>query len=379
MTQRRQSKRSTTVTKSRLLEEKLKKRSVEANLKLQGKKSKALKELHLQEKDEFAQEARKLSSTVDALYPKHSSESSDGSYNSLDWDSSEESHPSFLIEESRTSLLTDNTRSVVDDIIEDILSLDKSAECREEYLPEALDSGPSVRRKTSTDNHFLDSPPVGVVPQTGFPWPPRVPSQEPEHFNPYDPLTITQVPDSVEEEVFEPDPKLVSTMEEKSYQDQLKNIKKAKLKVQDSKKTFLANNLTALDISTYEDILGKIRDKLDHFSDLVNELLVDLDENSGDDKARIEELETMKENLRQEIVKNENEVKQRVSKLISSKPVSKAEQESLELKKKESYDREEEKRIVKIEKKSRVEIAMEAISARATTLTKIIHETMLRN
>ena len=141
----------------------------------------------------------------------------------------------------------------------------------------------------------------------------------------------------------------------------------------------MANNLTALDISTYEDRLGQIRDKLDHFSDLVNELLVDLDENSGDDKARIEELETMKENLRQEIVKNENTVKQRVSELISSKPVSKAEQESLELKTKESYDREEEKRIVKIEKKSRVEIAMEAISARATTLTKIIHETMLRN
>lgn len=141
----------------------------------------------------------------------------------------------------------------------------------------------------------------------------------------------------------------------------------------------MANNLTALDISTYEDRLGQIRDKLDHFSDLVNELLVDLDENSGDNKARIEELETMKENLRQEIVKNENEVKQRVSELISSKPVSKAEQESLELKTKESYDREEEKRIVKIEKKSRVEIAMEAISARATTLTKIIHETMLRN
>ena len=141
----------------------------------------------------------------------------------------------------------------------------------------------------------------------------------------------------------------------------------------------MANNLTALDISTYEDRLGQIRDKLDHFSDLVNELLVDLDENSGDDKARIEELETMKENLRQEIVKNKNTVKQRVSELISSKPVSKAEQESLELKTKESYDREEEKRIVKIEKKSRVEIAMEAISARATTLTKIIHETMLRN
>ena len=154
MTQRRQSRRSTTVAKSRLLEEKLKRRSVEANLKLQGKKSKALKELHLQEKDDFAQEASKLSSTVDALYPKNTSESSDGSYKSLEWDVSEDSPPSFLTEESRTSLLTDRTQSVVDDIIEDILSLDKPAECQEEYLPEALDSGPSVRRKTSTDNNF---------------------------------------------------------------------------------------------------------------------------------------------------------------------------------------------------------------------------------
>ena len=374
MTQRRQSRRSTTVAKSRLLEEKLKNRSVEANLKLQAKKSKALKELHLQEKDEFAQEVSELSSIVDALYPKNSSESSEGSYKSLEWDDSEVSPPSFLTEESRTSLLSDRTQSVVDDIIEDILSLDKPAECQEEDSPEALDSGPSVRRKTSTDNNFLDRPPVGIVPQPGFPWPPRIPSQEPEHFNPHDPSSITQVPDPLEEEVFEPDPKLVSTMEDKSYQDQLKNIKKAKLKVQDSKKTFLANNLTALDTSTYEHRLGKIRDKLDHFSDLVNDLLVDLDENNGDDKAKIEELESMKENLRQEIVRNESEVKQRVSELISSKPVSKAEQESLELKKKESYDREEEKRIAKVEKKSRVEIAMEAISARATTLTKIIHE-----
>ena len=55
-------------------------------------------------------------------------------------------------------------------------------------------------------------------------------SQEPEHFNPYDPSAITHVPYSLEEEVFEPDPELVSTMEEKTYQDQLKNIKKAKLK-----------------------------------------------------------------------------------------------------------------------------------------------------
>ena len=98
----------------------------------------------------------------------------------------------------------------MDDIIEDILSLDQAAVGQEDYLPEALDSGPSVRRKTSTDNHFLDSPPVVVVPETGFPWPPRVPSQEPEHFNPYDPSAITHVPYSLEEEVFEPDPDLVS-------------------------------------------------------------------------------------------------------------------------------------------------------------------------
>ena len=93
-TQRRRSKQSTTEVKSRLLEEKLKKRSVEANLKLQVKKSKSLKELHLQEKDKFAQEASKLSSTVDALYPKTPSESSENSYKSLEWDDAEESPPS---------------------------------------------------------------------------------------------------------------------------------------------------------------------------------------------------------------------------------------------------------------------------------------------
>ena len=64
------------------------KRSVEVNLKQQGKKSKALKELYLQEKDEFAQEASKPSSTFDALYPKNPSDSPEGSYKSLESDDS---------------------------------------------------------------------------------------------------------------------------------------------------------------------------------------------------------------------------------------------------------------------------------------------------
>ena len=134
------------------------------------------------------------------MYPNHPSFED----LSLEWDNSEETPPSFLTD--RTTLLTDRSQSVVDLIIDDILSLDNPAECQvEPVLPEALDSGNSARRNTSTNERFLDEAHIaGVVPvPSNYHWPPRFPSQEPEDFNPFDSSSINQDLEPLqEEEVF---------------------------------------------------------------------------------------------------------------------------------------------------------------------------------
>ena len=69
MTHRRLSKRSTAVTKRRVLEEKLENRREELALRSQKKKSKALQKLHSQEIDSYSEEALRLGEIVDTLYP----------------------------------------------------------------------------------------------------------------------------------------------------------------------------------------------------------------------------------------------------------------------------------------------------------------------
>ena len=67
-------------------------------------------------------------------------------------------------------------------------------------------------------------------------------------------------------------------------------------------------------------------------------------------------------------------MKQKVEQLITSQPISKAEQESLDLKRKELQDKEEEKRLAKVERRTKVEIDIENVFARATTLTQTLYE-----
>ena len=139
MTQRRLSKRSTAVTKRRVLEEKLEKRREELALRSQKKKSKALQKLHSQEIDSYSEEALRLGEIVDRLYASApDSDSSDNqSFKSLEWDNSDEAPPSFLAD--RTHSLTERTQSDVNDIIDSILNLDNPADCQENpLLPEPL-------------------------------------------------------------------------------------------------------------------------------------------------------------------------------------------------------------------------------------------------
>ena len=354
---------------------KIEKRQEEADLRLQRKTSTALKNLHSQELRKFKEEAFRLSNLVDHLYPiaPTGNSSDDLSYKSLEWDNSEESSPSFVT--NRTSFLSDRSHSVVDDIIDNILGLDNPAECQEEFSPEALDSGTSVRRNTSTDNQFLDPPPASsVVPQIdNYQWPPRFPSQEPEVFDPFDSSSLNQ--DLVPVEVFEVDiQEAISTMEEEEFKLRVRAVKLARGKVKNAKKNFTANNVSSLDVVSYGVRLKEIRDKLDAFEDLFTELVVDLDAGNVADQARITELETWQADLCQEVLANEAGVKQKVEQIILTQPITMAEQESLDLKKKEIQMKEEEKRISKVEKKTKVEVDIEDVSARATTLTKLLHE-----
>ena len=376
MTQRRrQSKRSAAVTKRRLLELKLEKRAAETDLRLQKKKSEALKKVYSQEINKFSEEALRLGQIVDTLYPNHPSSED----LSLEWDNSEETPPSFLTD--RTTLLTDRSQSVVDELIDDILNLDTPAECQDVVIhPEALDSGNSARRNTSTDNQFLDEAPLAsVVPgHSNFDWPPRFPSQEPEDFDPFDSSSLNQdlVPVE-EEEVFYsevPVPQVVSTMEEEDYKLRLRAVKLARTKVKNVMKTFLAANVVSLHVPTYSDRLKEIRDELKAYQSLVAELVVDLNESDATDQGRVTELEQTEETLLQEVLTNETQVMEKVEQLLLTQPITKAEQESLELKRKELESKEEEKRIAKVEKKTKVEIDIEDVSARATTLTKMLHE-----
>ena len=99
MTQRRLSKRSTVVSKRRLLEEKLEKRRISTELRKQKEKSKHLRDLHEEELNEFSEEALRLSNCVD-LY----------------------------LEESETEKSNENLQRTVDEIISDIESLDNTPE-----------------------------------------------------------------------------------------------------------------------------------------------------------------------------------------------------------------------------------------------------------
>ena len=384
MTQRRLSKRTSAVKKRRLLEEKLKKRREAADFRLLKSRSKALRNLYSEEFDSFTEEAFRLGEIVDSLNSSHpepnsdcSENSEDQSFKSLEWDNSGETSPSFLT--NRTSPLPDRRQSDVSDIIDSILNLDDSADCQEDPpVPALIESGNSARRNTSTDQQFLDQEnPVSLEPKlpTNYNWPPKFPSQEPDHFDPFDSSSLNQDLISQEDqEVFETEnPEPSSKMEEEDFKLRNRAIKIAEAKVKDTKKKFLAENVTDLDVSNYVDRLEKIRNKLEDFEDIVNDLIADLDEADATDKARITTLDAAKDTLLQEVLLNETNVKEKVKQLMSSQPITKAEQEALDLKKKQHERYEEEKRIAKVEKKLKAEIDMEDVTARAKSLIETLH------
>ena len=203
----------------------------------------------------------------------------------MEWDSDEyNTSPSFV------TINTSEISPVVQEIIEDILntSVTQGGE-DEEPVPVKAPSKVN-RRNTSTDDNFLASSPVGNRRPVHFIWPPRFPSQEPEdpfqlHYPPLQPR-LQLSPET--EEVFDPvEEEQPVTMDAANYEARYRVIKVAAKKVKDSKKRFVADDVTHMDVDTYESRLREIRDKLDAFDDAVTDLIVDLDENNADDKLKI--------------------------------------------------------------------------------------------
>ena len=87
--------------------------------------------------------------------------------------------------------------------------------------------------------------------------------------------------------------------------------------------------------------LKEIRDK---FDDAAIELICDLDNSEQADQPRIQALEKQQSDLLKEVVKNENEVNEKIKKLLTAQPMSELEKETLELKRKQMSTEDEEKK-----------------------------------
>ena len=377
MTERRQSARSSAVKERELLEEKLVRRKQAEEVKAQKKRSKALQDLYSQELETFEEEALRLSRTVDELYTSApDNESSDNqSQKSLEWDESGNTTPSFLSD--RTSSLPDRTQSVVEDIIHDILDLGSFANYQDD-IPEPSEPGPSVRRHTSTNEKFLEEAAVPAVtsvpvPVPGLDWPPRFPSQEPEDFQPFGTSSVNlHLPPPIEEldsEVFE-----YSKMDDTEYKGRLKSVKIAISKAKDTMKTFVPEVVTDMHVSTHQVRLGEIREKLAAAQELATELILDLEDSDHDEEERKTTVQGLKDNLLQEILTNEARVLDKIKQLKLAEPITKAEQEDLDMKRKKMEQAEEKEKTLKEENKLKVEIDIEDVVDRATNLMEILNK-----
>ena len=144
MTGKRLSKRDSSVTKRKELEDKLKKKAEEENFCREKARSKALKKLQDQVLQLFTEEALRLYDLVESFEfsPNKATDNLSQESLELEWDNSEEL-PSFLTATSKSDLS-------VDGIIEEILS--PSLTRGDFQVPSCS------RRTTSTDPDILDSP-----------------------------------------------------------------------------------------------------------------------------------------------------------------------------------------------------------------------------
>ena len=358
MTPRRLSKRTLAVNKRKSLETKLQKKKNAADLRLLKSRSKLLQKLRDEELDLFTEEAHRLSDIADVFEFNLDIEADKSSQESLCWDNSAET-PTFL---------TATSSEFSDDILEELLAPVVDSESLLQDQVSLAARQVQSRRKTSTDPDFLeDSGPVNKERNTAFNWPPRFPSAEPEVFSPFS--FSTSRLDLHSEEVFDTEATVGDhEMEEGNYKTRLKAVNVAERKVKNEIKQYMAVNLTAFDLDSCGERLKEIRNKLDFYNDTVDNLVCDLDAFDATDQPRIAELEKQQELLSNLAVKNEKEVKGKVSELLAAKPMSQVEKETLDLKRRQLDIENDEKKKLRAEKSKRILIDMNDISTRSQCL-----------
>ena len=376
------------MTKGRLLEEKLEKRRIESQERAEKAR---LKQIQNSTEEEAANSENlaienQLAENLDVEDPGNKS---------LEWDHSEDTPPSFSNE-------TWSSSKAVEEIIEEIESLEESLEILETDKENPLDNSKArSRTKTSTDNAFLD---VGVepIPPLNL-WPPRFPSQEPE-FNPLlhsslarNPHTLSDIDseesyNSVFEECDDSDPEEAATntnnclkviltekfenllnMEETIYKERLRVIKLESRKVRNEISAFLPDMITNMDTSNYVDRLKDIRVQLKLYEDAVSNLILDLEDQNSEDE-RIGVLENDQAKVKKEVLENERKVKLKIEELLPSKPLTKAEQEALNLKRTKLELEKKKEADQKALKTEKAKIDIDLLTKRAKELSGTIKE-----
>ena len=118
-----------------------------------------------------------------------------------------------------------------------------------------------------------------------------------------------------------------SKMEEEIYKNRLKVITLESRKVKNEIKKFTPEDVTELHVSNFHERLKDIRDKLDVYCDASAQLIVDLNDDNQEDKARIQQLENYEEILRNEVRDNEKKVGEKIKTLIESQPKTEKEKD----------------------------------------------------
>ena len=157
-------------------------------------------------------------------------------------------------------------------------------------------------------------------------------------------------------------------MEEGEFKRKIRVVKAAELKVKNAMKKFTAENVMHMHLEVYRQKLDTIRSNLDSYDDVVTDLVLDLNADNNVDQQRKADVENDQEKLLEEVLKNENEVLEKVSGLLSSKPLTKAEQEGINLKMKQMEIDAEKEKNSKIEKTKKIEVDKEDILKRTATL-----------
>lgn len=118
----------------------------------------------------------------------------------------------------------------------------------------------------------------------------------------------------------------INKMDKTEYETKLKAVKSSLRRVEDKILGYGPDDVTAADKDEYKKHLDKIRTAYESFIDLANSLLDDLDDTEADDEQRVIIVNQLKDGIRNNLKKNEIDVKNKVLEVIAdyeaNKPMS---------------------------------------------------------